>query len=101
MLLGAKFLLFLATVSLPSVGNTHGDPLPRDEHLVWCKRCKRRALEYFDAGDLRRAVAGMVSDLKTRPDTYNPAVNRLVMTGVMYVADADEATVWDSIEHFR
>jgi hypothetical protein len=38
--------------------------LTRDEHLAWCKR---RALEYVDAGDLTHAVASMASDLKTHP----------------------------------
>jgi hypothetical protein len=38
------------------------DALTRDEHLA---RCKRRALEYVDAGDLTRAAASMASDLKS------------------------------------
>src|SRR6476660_9902729 len=52
----------------PGVGKHRGDALTRDEHLAWCKR---RALEYVDAGDLTRAVASMTSDLKTHPDTDN------------------------------
>jgi hypothetical protein len=52
-----------------------GGALTRDEHLAWCKR---RALECVDAGDLSRAVAGMASDLRTHPDTDNPALNGLV-----------------------
>ena len=35
---------------------TQGNALTRDEHLAWCKR---RALEYVDAGDLTHAVASM------------------------------------------
>lgn len=38
----------------------------RDEHLVWCKR---RALEYVDAGDLSQAFASMGSDLRKHPET--------------------------------
>ena len=75
-----------------------GDALTRDEHLAWCKR---RALEYVDAGDLTHAVASMASDLKTHPDTDNPALNGLVMIGMMYVTDGDKAAVQRWIERFR
>jgi hypothetical protein len=74
------------------------DALTRDEHLAWCKR---RALEYVAAGDLAHAVASMASDLKTHPDTDNPALNGLVMIGMMYVTDGDEAAVRRWIERFR
>ena len=69
-----------------------------DEHLAWCKR---RVLEYLDAGDLTRAVAGMASDLETHPDTDNPAINGLVTIGMMYVTDGDKAAVHRWIERFR
>ena len=69
-----------------------------DEHLAWCKR---RALEYVDAGDLTHAVAIMASDLKTHPDTDNPALNGLVMIGMMYAKDGDKAAVQRWIELFR
>jgi hypothetical protein len=72
--------------------------LTRDEHLAWCKR---RALEYLGAGELRQAVASMASDLKTHPDTENPALNGLAMIGMMYVTDGDEAAVQRWIECFR
>ena len=77
---------------------TQGNALTRDEHLAWCKR---RALEYVDAGDLTHAVASMASDLKTHPDTDNPALNGLVMIGMMYVTDGDKAAVQRWIERFR
>ena len=32
----------------------------------------------------------MASDLKTHPDTDNPALNGLVMIGMMYVTDGDK-----------
>jgi hypothetical protein len=76
----------------------NGNALTRDEHLAWCKR---RALEYVDAGDLTHAVASMASDLKTHPDTDNPALNGLVMIGMMYVTDGDKAAVQRWIERFR
>jgi hypothetical protein len=75
-----------------------GDALTRDEHLAWCKRW---ALEYVDASDLRHAVASIVSDLKARPDTDNPALNGLAMIGMMYVKDGDKAAVHHWIERFR
>jgi hypothetical protein len=72
--------------------------LTRDEHLAWCKG---RALEYLDAGDLTHAVASMASDLRMHSDTDNPALNGLVMIGMMYVMDGDKAAVQRWIERFR
>jgi hypothetical protein len=72
--------------------------LTREEHLAWCKR---RALEYVDAGALRHAVASMAADLKTHPDTDSPALNALVMIGMMYVTDGDRVAVQRWIESFR
>jgi hypothetical protein len=70
----------------------------RDEHLAWCKR---RALEYVDAGDLAHAIASMASDLKTHPDADNPALNGLATIGMMYVTDGDKAAVQRWIERFH
>ena len=44
--------------------------MERQEHIEWCKK---RALEYVDAGDLTNAFASMVSDLKSEPETANHA----------------------------
>jgi hypothetical protein len=74
------------------------DHSPRLEHLAWCKR---RALEYVDAGDLANAVANMASDLKTHPETDNPALNGLVRIGMMYVKDGDKAAVQRWIDRFQ
>ena len=43
----------------------------------------------------------MASDLKTHPDTENPALNGLVMIGMMYATDGDKAAVQHWIERFR
>ena len=51
--------------------------MTRDEHLDWCRK---RALEHLDAGDLTHAVASMASDLKTHPDTENPALTAVDRT---------------------
>lgn len=40
----------------------------RAEHLAWCKK---RALEYCDAGDVRQAWASMASDMRKHPETEN------------------------------
>jgi hypothetical protein len=72
--------------------------LTRDEHLAWCKR---RALACVDAGDLAHAVANMAADLKTHPDTDNPALTGLASIGMMYVTDGDKAAVQRWIERFR
>jgi len=39
--------------------------LTKEEHL---DRCKKRALEYVDKGDLQRAFASMISDLSAHPE---------------------------------
>jgi hypothetical protein len=38
----------------------------REEHLLWCKK---RALEYVDAGDVKNAWQSMVSDLGMHDET--------------------------------
>lgn len=40
--------------------------MTRAEHLAWCKK---RALEYCDAGDVNQAFASMASDLSKHPET--------------------------------
>ncbi len=47
-----------------------GDVGTRDEHLAWCKR---RALQYVDAGDLTNAFASMASDLRKHSETRDHA----------------------------
>lgn len=38
----------------------------RTEHIEWCKK---RALQYVDAGDLEQGYASMISDLTKHPET--------------------------------
>jgi hypothetical protein len=71
---------------------------PRDEHVAWCKG---RALGYVDAGDLKLAVACMAADLKTHPDTDNPALDGLEKIGMIYASDGDQAAVRRWIERFQ
>lgn len=40
----------------------------RQQHLDWCKK---RALEYVDAGDLRQAIVSFASDVGKHPQTVD------------------------------
>lgn len=40
--------------------------MDRTEHMVWCKK---RALEYVDAGDTQQAYTSMASDLGKHDET--------------------------------
>jgi len=50
--------------------------MTRTEHLEWCKR---RALEYVDAGDLSQAYASIASDLSKHPETEGHVAIQLGM----------------------
>ena len=43
--------------------------MPRDKYI---ERCKQRALDYLDRGDLGKAVALLVGDMSARPDCELP-----------------------------
>jgi len=62
--------------------------MTRTEHLEWCKK---RALEYVDAGDISGAHASMTSDLGKHPETKNhPAIElgmMLLMAGQLSTKD--------------
>ena len=51
--------------------------MTRDEHLAWCKK---RAHEYLDRGDVKNAIASMMSDMDKHPETK---LNKLSMLGLM------------------
>ena len=48
--------------------------MTRAEHLEWCKR---RALEYVEAGELPQAFTSMGSDLSKHPETANHSAIQL------------------------
>lgn len=50
------------------------------EHLAWCKK---RALEYVEAGDLHNAFASMASDLGKHPETAGHSGIELGMLQMM------------------
>lgn len=54
----------------------------REQHLAWCKQ---RAHEYLDRGDVKNAVASMMSDLEKHPETKvtSPALNMLGIMAAM------------------
>jgi len=53
------------------------EKMTRAEHLEWCKK---RALEYVDAGDINQAYASMGSDLRKHEETANhPALEVGIM----------------------
>ena len=43
--------------------------VPRDKYV---ERCKQRALDYLDRGDLKRAVSSFVNNMDARPDCELP-----------------------------
>jgi hypothetical protein len=59
----------------------------RQEHLEWCKK---RALQYVEAGDIPQAVASMTSDLRKHPETENHAA---IMLGVMMLMSGNLRTI--------
>jgi hypothetical protein len=59
----------------------------REEHLEWCKK---RALEYLDAGDVRNAICSMMSDMSQHEETKNS--NQVMMAyGLIVAVGEDEA----------
>ncbi len=72
------------------------DPTTRADHLAWCKR---RALEYLDAGDVQNAIASMMSDMNKHSEC---GVNvYLAMLGMMHARDHDATAARRWIEGFN
>ena len=70
--------------------------MSREEHLALCKR---RALEYLDAGDAQNAVTSMMSDMSKHPET--PMADSLSRVALLYLINGDDAAVRRWIEGFR
>lgn len=60
--------------------------ITRQEHL---ERCKKRALEYLDHGDASSAVASMMSNLNTHPETAIDPGSVLSQLGLMAAMSGD------------
>ena len=71
--------------------------MTRQEHLVWCKK---RALEYVDTGDLKQAVASMLSDLSKHDETQG-VVKIMGMIGIMEATNGTPESVRRFIEGFN
>ena len=55
--------------------------MDRTEHIAWCKK---RALEYVDAGDTDQAMASMLSDLHKHKETEkHPAGQMMVQLAMI------------------
>jgi hypothetical protein len=69
----------------------------REEHLAWCKQ---KAQECVAQGNLKGAVASMISDLNKHSETAidNPF---LTIVGMMHVADNDTPGVRRWIDGFN
>jgi hypothetical protein len=70
--------------------------MPRDKYV---ERCKQRALDYLDRGDLQKAAALFISDMNARPDCELP--HHVTALGVLLLMGGD-ALGWRSlIEELR
>lgn len=70
--------------------------LPQAEHLAWCKR---RALEYVEAGKLIDGVTSMLSDLAKHQDTACGSYGALL--GMMAACTGNATAVRRWIESFN
>jgi hypothetical protein len=70
--------------------------MPREEYVL---RCKQRAFDYLDQGDLKSAVASFVGSMNARPDCRLP--HYLATLGVLLLM-ANDALGWRTlIDGFR
>ena len=58
--------------------------VPRDKYV---ERCKQRAFDYLEQGDLRNAVAAFVGSMNARPDCQLP--HHLAALGVLLLMGND------------
>jgi hypothetical protein len=65
--------------------------VPREKYV---ERCKQRAFDYLEQGDLRNAVAAFVGSMNARPDCKLP--HHLAALGVLLLM-ADDAHGWRTL----
>ena len=65
--------------------------MPRDKYVA---RCKQRAFDYLDRGDLKKAAALFVSDMNARPDCELP--HHLAALGALLLI-SDDALGWRAL----
>ena len=61
---------------------------------IYVERCKQRAFDYLDRGDLKKAVALFVSDMNARPDCEFP--HHLAALGALLLM-SDDALGWRAL----
>jgi hypothetical protein len=57
-------------------------------------RCKQRALDYLDRGDLKNSVASLIGNMNTRPDCELP---RYLATLGASLLTANDALGWRTL----
>ena len=67
--------------------------VPRDKYV---ERCKQRAFDYLDRGDLRSAVAAFVNNMNARPDCELP--HHLAALGVLLLMDKEKSARVDALQ---
>jgi len=68
---------------------------PRDEYV---ERCKQRAFDYLERGELRNAVASFVNNMSARPDCELPHH----LAALVLLLRRNDALGWKAlIEEFR
>lgn len=65
--------------------------MTRTEHVAWCKK---RALEYFNQGDLQNAVASMASDMRKHDECQYPALLDHLAMMALINGDRGEVKRW-------
>ncbi|WP_439374412.1 hypothetical protein ACRQ5Q_28365 [Bradyrhizobium sp. PMVTL-01] len=65
--------------------------MPRDKYV---ERCKQRALDHLDRGDLKNAVASLVGNMNARPDCELPCY--LAALGALLLT-ANDASGWKTL----
>jgi hypothetical protein len=70
--------------------------IPRDKYV---ERCKQRAFDYLDRGDLKNAVSSFVNDMDARPDCELP--HHLAALGVVLWMSKDVQGWKALIEEFK
>ena len=70
--------------------------IPRDKYV---ERCKQRAFDYLDRGDLKNAVSSFVNNMDARPDCELP--HHLAALGVVLWMGKDVQGWKALIEEFK
>jgi hypothetical protein len=82
--------LFFGFIDIELIQMEHSltTEMPRDKYV---ERCKQRAFEYLDQGDVRKAAALFVSDMNARRDCQLP--HHLMAIGLALLM-GDDALGW-------